>query len=71
MVDDVMPAQNSRIPQELLEGMLVIQMKYGAVCTDGANVMNSQILDANLQVYEYDFAIQRFFTVHEMTMHAC
>ena len=39
-------------------------MKYRAVRPDGANIMNPQIPDANLQVYENNPAILRFAAVH-------
>ena len=64
MVDDVMAAQNSRIPQKLLKDFLVIRMKYRAVRPDGANIMNPQILDADLQINENNPTIQCFFSVH-------
>ena len=39
-------------------------MKYSTVFTDGANIMNPQILDADLQINENNPTIQCFFSVH-------
>ena len=67
MVNDVVAAKRTRIPEKQSERRHVAGMERRAVRAHGADVVNPPIMDSDLQIDENNFVIRFQFLFHETT----